>query len=513
MNRRTVVMVILDGWGIGRKDGSNPIHIAKPPTIDWIKHNHYSGSLQASGIAVGLPWEEEGNSEVGHLTLGAGRVIYQSFPRITLAIRNGTFYKNPMLLAALRHGTDNNSRIHLVGLLSSGHVHSSMEHLQALVRLVKSEGIANERLNLHLFTDGIDSPPKSAIDLLNKLLADNPGLRIASVCGRYFAMDRDFHTDRTEKAYNALTGSPAANRPTGKNAAQYITSFYAGGLTDEFVEPALLLEDGTIQKGDSAIFFNFREDSMRQLTEMFVNAELPDVLLTTFTNYSQKFSLPVAFPQEVIDNPLGKVLSDNGRVQLRLAESERYAHVTYYFNGYREPPFKNEYRAVIPSRTTARPEEFPELMAPEITARAISAISERVYDFILINYANPDLMAHTGNFDAALKAIEVVDSQIAELVKAVYATGAVMVVTSDHGNIERMIDPLTGVIETKHDDSPVPIYIVAKDWERLRDDFDVESGEKESAGVLSDVAPSILEILGLPQPAEMSGVSLLKLLV
>jgi 2,3-bisphosphoglycerate-independent phosphoglycerate mutase len=512
MNRQTVVMVVMDGWGIGHKDGSNPIYVAKPPTIEWIKHNHYSGSLQASGIAVGLPWQEEGNSEVGHLTLGAGRIIYQSFPRITLAIRNGTFFKNPMLLSAIRHSVDNNSRLHLVGLLSDGNVHSSFEHLQALIRLIKQEGIANERLNIHLFTDGIDSLQKGSVELLGRLTSEYPGLRIASVSGRYFAMDRDLHMDQTEKAYNAIIGSQSANRSPNKKASDYISEFYSTGLTDEFVEPTLLIESGAVRKNDSVILFNFREDSIRQLTEMLVGSQIPNLLLTTLTNYSQRFTLPVAFAQENIDNPLGRVLSDNGRVQLRLAESERYAHVTYYFNGYREPPFKNEYRAVIPSRSAARPEEFPELMAPEITARATSAISERAYDFILINYANPDIMAHSGKFDAAVKAIKIVDAQIAELVKATYASNGVLVITSDHGNVEKMLDPLTGVIETKHNDSPVPIYIVAKEWERPRDDFDINNGERESVGVLSDVAPSILEIMGLPKPPEMTGVSFLKLL-
>lgn len=512
MNRKTVVMVILDGWGIGHNDSSNPIYIAKPQTIDWIKHNHYSGSLQASGIAVGLPWQEEGNSEVGHLTLGAGRVIYQSFPRITLAIRDGTFFKNPMLLAAIQHSINNNSRIHLVGLMSEGNVHSSFEHLQALVRLVEQEGVANERLNLHLFTDGIDGPPKGAVGLLSKLTAKNHSLRIASISGRYFAMDRDLHVDRTQKAYDVITGSKSANRVTDKSASEYVYNFYSNGLTDEYVEPALFMEDGAVGKNDSVIMFNFREDSIRQLTEMLISSHIPGLSLTTFTTYSQKFNLPVAFPQENIDNPIGRVLSDNGRIQLRLAESERYAHVTYYFNGYREPPFKNEYRAVIPSRSTARPEEFPELMAPEITARAVSAIGERAYDFILINYANPDIMAHAGNFEAAVKAIKIVDAQVAELIKAVYASDGVLIITSDHGNVERMIDPLTGRIETQHNDSPVPIYIVAKAWERHRDDIDVEIGEKEGIGVLADVAPSVLEILGLPKPPEMTGLSFLKLL-
>ncbi len=505
-------MVVLDGWGIGRRDESNPIHVANPPTIEWIKHNHYSGSLQASGIAVGLPWQEEGNSEVGHLTLGSGRIIYQSFPRITLAVRSGAFFKNTVLLSAIRHSIDNNSRLHLVGLLSDGNVHSSFEHLEALIHLVEQEGVANGRLNLHLFTDGVDGPQKGSVELLSKLSPDTPGLRIASISGRYFAMDRDLHMDRTSKAYNAIIGSPQASHIPDKSAPDYISEFYSNGLTDEFVEPALLIEDGAVRENDSVILFNFREDSIRQLTEMFIGSHIPNLSLTTFTNYSQKFSLPVAFPQEKIENPLGRVLSDSGRVQLRLAESERYAHVTYYFNGYREPPFKNEYRAVIPSRSVARPEDFPELMAPEITGRAVSAIGERAYDFILINYANPDIMAHTGKFDAAVKAIKIVDAQIAELVKAVYAADGVLVITSDHGNVEKMIDPLTGAIETKHDDSPVPIYIVAKEWERPRDDFDIDDGEKESVGVLSDVAPSILNIMGLPKPPEMTGVSFLRLL-
>lgn len=505
-------MVILDGWGIGRKDNSNPIHVANPKTIDWIRRNHYSGSLQASGIAVGLPWEEEGNSEVGHLSLGAGKIIYQSFPRITLAIRDGSFFKNPLLLAATRHGVNNNSNIHIAGLLSSGNVHSSFEHLEALIKLVKEEGVAMGKVNLHLFTDGIDGPQKESTQLIEKLTSHFPEIRIASISGRYFAMDRDLQLERTEQAYNAMTGSPKA-RHISKPATAYISDFYAStGLTDEFIEPAILIEDGAIKENDSLIMFNFREDSIRQLAEMIVGKHTPNLLVTTFTDYNPKLALPVAFPQQKIDNPLGKVLADRGLVQFRLAESERYPHVTYYFNGYREPPFNNEYRAVIPSRTDARPEERPELMAPEITARAVQAISEGGYDFILINYANPDIMAHSGNFNAAVKAVTIVDAQIAELVKAVYASGGVLIITSDHGNIEVMVDPLTGIIETKHNDSPVPIYIVAKQWESPREEWYVEEGEKQSIGVLSDVAPSILEMMGIPKPPEMLASSFLRLL-
>ena len=537
MARRTVVMVILDGWGLGRKDASNPIYVANLQTVDWIKHNFPSGTLQASGIAVGLPWGEEGNSEVGHLTLGAGKVIYQHFPRISLAIRNGSFAKNEVLHAAIKHAKEKNSRLHLIGLLTENNVHASFEHLQALVRLARQEAVPADHLNLHLFTDGVDGSPKCNASMLKKLISENPGLRpadsasvatpakeaagygtakaglrIASIGGRFWGMDRDMHWDRTQKAYDTITGAVNAPRLPGKNPVEYIQEFYAKDLTDTFVEPALFIEDGKVTADDSIIFFNFREDSIRQIVETFIKAKISGLLMTTLTQYSEKFNLPVVFQPEKVTDPLGKVLSDNGRVQLRLAESDKYAHVTYFFNGYREPPFKNEYRVLIPSRSVARADDFPEMMAREITARAVSGISENAYDFILINYANPDIIAHTGNFDATVKAVKTVDAQLSELIKAIYAVNGILIATSDHGNAERLLDPRTGAAETKHDTSPVPVYLIAREWERPRDEFDIATSERESIGVLSDVAPTILEIMGIQKPAEMTGVSFLKLL-
>lgn len=504
MGKRTLVVVILDGWGIGHKDKSNPIYVKNPGVIEYIKRHFPAGSLQASGIAVGLPWGEEGNSEVGHLTLGAGKVLYQHFPRISLAIKDGSFFENEILVSAFLHAEKNNSSVNLIGLVTEGNVHAALEHLRALIKMAELQNLP--RLNLHLITDGKDGPPQGAMDLINGL----GNVRVASLSGRYFAMDRDLNLDRTERAYKAMTHeTPESGFETPEDL---LNTYYSRGLSDEVIEPTLFLEGGKVSENDSLIFFNFREDSMRQLTEMFIKSPLKNLKIITFTKYGDKFNVPVAFPSEPITNPLGKVLSDNGKIQLRLAETEKYAHITYFFNGFREPPFLNEYRVLIPSRSVVRQDEFPEMMAKEITLRATSAIGEGAYDFILINYANADTIAHTGNFDAALRAVQVLDEQINELMKLVLDTQGIMIITSDHGNIERMINIQTGLPETKHDPSPVPIYLIAKEYEMSKDETLVESIEKESVGVLSDVTPTILELMGLPVPPEMTGVSLLRTL-
>jgi 2,3-bisphosphoglycerate-independent phosphoglycerate mutase len=505
MIKRTVVMAVLDGWGIGRGDNSNPIHVANPQYLDYIKRHYLAGTIQASGIAVGLPWGEEGNSEVGHLTLGAGKVLYQHYPRISLLIRDGNFFKNEVLLQAVNHTQANDSNLHLVGLLTEGNVHSSLEHLQALLKLADEEGVSRDKLFLHLFTDGRDSSPQSALTLLSKL----GQVKIATISGRFYAMDRE-RIDRAKAAYDVIVGHA---QPSHYNSAkEAIEDFYKRNYTDEYIEPVLLDQSGTIKSGDSVVFFNFREDRMRQLVSLFASNREKDTYICTFTKYSDKIDFPAAFPPDKVINPLGKVLSDNGLTQLRIAETEKYAHVTFFFNGLHEPPYPNEFRVLIPSRNVSSHDQFPEMRAPEITERALAAISERGYNFILVNYANGDMVAHTGNFDAAVKAVKTVDEQIGILLKAIRNTDSVLIITSDHGNIERMMDPQTGLPETKHDLSPVPIYVVANEFERTKDDFETSKIEKENIGVLGDVAPTILELLDTPKPQEMMGISLLKLL-
>ncbi|HEY4475756.1 MAG TPA: 2,3-bisphosphoglycerate-independent phosphoglycerate mutase [Candidatus Paceibacterota bacterium] len=516
--KKNVVLVVLDGWGIGRHDYTNPLFVAKPKNLSEIKTRYLYGSLQSSGIAVGLPWDEEGNSEVGHLTIGAGKVIYQHFPRITLSIQRGDFFKNPVLLEGFAHAKKNNSAVHLAGLLTEGNVHASLEHLRALIMLAKKN--ACEKLFFHFFTDGKDSPPKSVKNLLEKVadfIKESGVGAVASLSGRYYALDRDSHWDRTEKTYAALTGKGQIF----KNPGERIDEYYRRGLTDEFIEPFMVgSEPHPIQGSDALIFFDFREDSIRQIASSFIvknfkefpTGDFKNLYVATMTSYSDRFSAPVAFPNETVDNPLGKILADQGLLQLRIAETEKYAHVTYFFNGYREKPFKNEYRILIPSKNVARHDEFPEMMAKEIGARVTESVAEEQFSFILANFANPDMIAHTGNYDAAIQAIMTVDEEIGKIWKACLEKDAALLITSDHGNIEMMIDPFTGRPETKHDPNLVPFYLVGKGFESHKSEEGGEAAENEAAGILSDVTPTILELLHIPKPTEMTGESLLRLL-
>jgi 2,3-bisphosphoglycerate-independent phosphoglycerate mutase len=517
MSTKSVVLVILDGWGIGSWDKSNPIYAAAPKNIAYLKANFPSGALQASGIAVGLPWGEEGNSEVGHLSMGSGKILYQNYPRISLAIRDGSFFKNEILEEAAEHVRKNNSSLNLFGLLTEANVHASLEHLDALIKFAEQGKI---NFNLHLITDGRDSPPQSALGLLPKM----PKEKLASIAGRYYAMDRDKRWDRTEAAYKVLIGEGQ----TTDDLENHIKKTYERGLNDEYVEPIGLISQigligpiGPIKDNDALIFFNFREDRMRQMTEAFINKnfdkfptkKFSNLYIATMISYDDKFQVPVVFPFGKITNPLSKTLSDSGKTQFKIAETEKYAHITYFFNGQEEKPFKNEYRVLVPSKKILRYDEFPEMMAQEITNRAVEAIEEGVYDFILINYANPDILGHTGNFQAAVEAIKIVDEQIGKITKAALSRDATLVITSDHGNVEKMVDPATGMPETKHDPSLVPIYLVSKNYERHRSEAEIRRSERESVGVLSDIAPTILELLGMPKPKEMTGSSLLKFLL
>src|SRR3989344_3385989 len=444
--KKIVILAILDGWGIGASDDTNPIFMSQPPNINYIKSHYPAGALTASGVAVGLPWGEEGNSEVGHSIIGTGKVIYQHYPRITLSIREGKFYQNESLKKAFDHAKENNSYVNMVGLLSDGNVHSSLEHLDSLLKFAEMEGIKN--IKLHLFADGRDSAPKTILGLLNKV----PKKLIRSIGGRFYGMDRDRHWDRTERAYNVLTGQ---GTPV-PNFEEEIKKFLEENPSEEYLPPMLTgNENGGIKDNESVIFFNYREDRGRQLVSAFVTkdfgnftlAPLKNVYMVSMTMYSDKFNMPVAFPAEIAENPLGKILSDAGKMQVRLAETEKYAHITYFFNGYRDTPFKNEYRILVPSRNIEHHDEHPEMMATEITSRAINLMNEGVFDFILINYANPDIIAHTGNFDAAMRAIKCIDENLGELTNAALAVNAALIITSDHGNVERMRNPATGTVK------------------------------------------------------------------
>lgn len=525
--KQTIILVILDGWGVGKANETNPIYIANPPVINYIQNNFPSGALQASGIAVGLPWEEEGNSEVGHLTIGAGKVLYQHFPRILLAIKDGSFFENEMFKKAFVHSRENKSAVHLIGLLADGNVHASLRHLTALIAMAKEQYC--EKLYLHLWSDGRDSPPKSFLTILERLKKEIIDARqpsdisrepvIASVAGRYYAMDRNEHWDRTNKAYNVLTG----NSPTASSVESAISEDYSKKLDDEFIEPNVIGEPHPINSGDSLIFFNFREDSMRQITAPFLDKnfdkfpikKIDNVFIVTMTEYDKKFPINVAFPNEVVAHPLGKILADNKKTQLRIAETNKYAHVTYFFNGLKEESYEGESRILVPTQNVVRQDIHPEMMARAITDRAILAINENRFDFILINYANADIIAHTGNYPAVIEAIKVLNTELERLLTVAYPQKHTIVITADHGNAEVLLDPKTGNPETKHNISPVPFYLI--DY-RFKKEPGAVSRESSGIalpifGILSDVAPTILDLMKLPKPPEMTGQSLLEQLI
>ncbi|MEK7566275.1 MAG: 2,3-bisphosphoglycerate-independent phosphoglycerate mutase [Patescibacteria group bacterium] len=514
---RSVILIILDGWGIGADDFSNPIRLVNPPIMNSLKKRYPYGTLQASGITVGLPWGEEGNSEVGHLNIGAGRILYQNFPRITLSIKDGSFYENEILKKTLEYAKSNNSSLNLIGLLSDACVHSSFEHLLALLEAAKKNDFPLEKINLHLITDGRDSSPESAVEFINKI--PEPFLKqIASLGGRYYAMDRDSHWDRTQKYYNAITGQGG----TIDDYQMHIKSTYSRKLNDEYIPPTLIgPQDRSIKNNDAVIFFNFREDRMRQIVRCFIEKDFnhfpikqfSNLFVTTMVSYKDEFTAPVLFPAEKVLTPLGKVLEENNKIQWRIAETEKYAHVTYFFNGQEESPFKGEYRVLVPSKISFRYDQHPEMMAGEITSRLLEAIKEKVYDFILVNFANPDIIAHTGNFEATAEAIRVIDAQIEKIYASAIENNSFLIITSDHGNAERLIDPKTGTPETKHDPNPVPFYLIAKEFERQNTDQYVHQAEHSQVGVLADVAPTILELMKIPKPPEMTGHSLIKLIL
>ena len=520
---KRVCLVILDGWGIGREDFSNPIYQAGTPHIDEIKKYYPSTTLQASGIAVGLPFNEAGNSEVGHLTLGTGQVLYQYVVRISQSINNGTFFQNPALLEAYSHAKNNHSTLHLIGLLSENIVHSSYEHLMALIDLANQQKI--EKVNLHLFTDGRDSAPTSGKELIKKLLHDlalkDKG-QIVTISGRFYGMDRDKNYNRTQKCYDVLVFGK------GKiitEPIKYLNDSYENGVTDEFVTPALVNNQSNqapIQDNDALIFFNFREERMRQLAETFANPEFNafpikkfnNLKIATFTKYRDDFPFSVAFPPQQILITLSKILSDNNKRQLHLAETEKYAHVTYFFDGLKEQPNPGEYWVIIPSIKTLHLENYPQLRAPEISTRLLQAFEENIYDFILVNYANPDLIGHTGNFKAGIECAKIIDTEIQKIITQGLKFNYTIIITADHGNLEQMLNPLSGEMETEHNTSLVPFYLIGNQLKLSSPRLltDIKNIERSSGGMLADVSPTILSLLGIPIPKEMTGQNLLKFL-
>lgn len=502
--------MILDGWGVNPRAEGNAILEAATPHMDSLAERYPSTTISISGLDVGLPDGQMGNSEVGHMHLGSGRVIYQDLTLIHRAIDDGSFFSNRIFRDALGAAKMVGGRLHLMGLLGDGGVHSHQRHLEALVEVGNREKM--DRIFLHLFLDGRDTPPNSAPEFLRQLQAKikgYPTVRIATLSGRYYAMDRDRRWERTEKAYLALTEGVGVQ---ASSALEAIEKSYQNEITDEFVLPTVIQEsfpEAAVRDGDAVVFFNFRADRARQLTRAFTEEgfeEFPRkrrvawASFVTMTEYDKSFDLPVAFPPRELTNILGEVASRQGVRQLRIAETEKYAHVTYFFNGGQEKKFPLEDRILVPSaKEVATYDLKPEMKAPEITQRLIEALRERRYGLVIVNYANADMVGHSGNFAATVRACEVVDRCVGDVIRAVLEQNGRAIVTGDHGNAEQMIDYGTGNIHTAHTSNPVPLILVDEDLKscRLR------------SGTAIDVAPTILSLFGIAPPTEMTGRSLI----
>jgi 2,3-bisphosphoglycerate-independent phosphoglycerate mutase len=473
-----VALVILDGWGCASPGPGNAVELADTPTFDRLWHTHPHMTLDASGEAVGLPPGQMGNSEVGHLTIGSGRVLFQDLMRVNKSIEDGSFFENPALLGAFERG----ERVHLLGLVSYGGVHSHIDHLRALLRF------GPEKTRIHAFTDGRDVSPHAAVNDLAELPAD----RIATVSGRYYAMDRDQRWERTNRAFDAIclgVGEKA------DDPIEAVRRSYERGITDEFIEPITFSGRPRLQPGaDTAIFFNFRPDRARQLTLKLIEA---GVDITTMTRYRADLDVPVAFPEQEVRETIAEVLSEHGVRQLHVAETEKYAHVTYFLNGGREAEWEGETRVLVPSPRDVPSYDFkPEMAAREVTARFVDEIARGGYGFAVLNFANPDMVGHTGSIPAAVKAVETVDGCLGEVIEAVDRAGGVSLVTADHGNAEQMLAADGESLHTAHTTNPVPL-IVTDSQVTLRD-----------TGELADLAPTLLGFMGIEQPLQMTGKSL-----
>jgi len=505
MKKKTIALIILDGWGYSESAESNAIMAANKPNWDNLWENYPHTLISGSGTDVGLPDQQMGNSEVGHLNLGSGRVVYQDFSRISKAITDGEFQQNPAISKAINSAIENDKAIHIMGLLSDGGVHSHIDHIKAVMKLADEKG-AN-KIYLHGFLDGRDTPPKSAQQYIDEIDELGSG-RIASLIGRYYAMDRDNRWDRVELAYKMLTESDEGEH--FDNATEALAAAYDRGENDEFVKPSLIGEPVKIEAGDAVIFMNFRADRAREITRAFVDTDFEGfareskIALADFvmlTQYADSIDTACAYHPVRLAKVLGEHLQDLGKTQLRIAETEKYAHVTFFFSGGVEQPFEGEDRELIPSPKVATYDLQPEMNAPLLTDKFVAAIESNQYDFIICNFANPDMVGHTGNFEATVKAIEALDSCIARIIKSLQENGGEAMITADHGNAEKMSDHQTGQPHTAHTNFLVPFIYVGR-----------KAKVTTNKGVLSDVAPSLLSIAGLPIPKEMTGKPLMEVI-
>jgi 2,3-bisphosphoglycerate-independent phosphoglycerate mutase len=514
---RPVALIVLDGWGYRVEKEGNAIALASTPTWDAVWRHPARTLLEASGLRVGLPRGQIGNSEVGHLNLGAGRVVMQDLVRISSAIEDGSFFTNPAFLSACEAVRQSGGTLHLMGLLGSGGVHAIDQHLFALIDLAIQQKVP--RVAIHAFMDGRDTMPRSGLGYMEELLAhiesrtgsaaerSITSVNVATVSGRYYAMDRDKRWQRTELAYRAIVQGIGS---TSSSPLDAIRRSYDADVTDEFIIPVVITRNdepvSIMQDGDAVIGVNYRADRMRQIIRTLTDpsfsefdvSKRPHVFVATLTSYDQTFNLPVAFLPQSMANIMAEVLSKNGRTMLKTAETEKYAHVTYFFNGGRETPFPGEDRVLIPSQKVATYDLMPEMSAPGITDTLCRAIEAKSHDFILCNYANADMVGHSGSIEATVRAVETVDQCLARVIRSAEATGTRLLITADHGNAEMMIDPATGGPHTAHTTNPVPLVAMHDD--------SVKS--LRSNGALCDVAPTILRMMGIGQPSEMTGANL-----
>lgn len=506
---RPVALIIMDGWGIREMAEGNAVVLGNTPNYDRWNREGERTVLDASGEAVGLPEGQMGNSEVGHLNLGAGRIVYQDLTRINLAIREGTFTKNETLVEAIEGVKERGGKLHLIGLLGDGGVHSHSSHLYALLAAAETHGV--EPI-IHLISDGRDTPQQSGLgfaEQLEEYLEMHPGI-IATICGRYYTMDRDKRWERTGKGYRLIVNHESDDDLQAPSATAALQEAYENDTTDEFILPVAIDvgdKDVKVEAGDCLLFTNFRADRLRQLVTVFVDpnfdgfdrGDVEGLHYVTMTKYQEEFDVPVLFPDVDIVNPLAEVLSKAGRKQFHAAETEKYAHVTYFFNGGKEQQFEGEDRHLEPSPKVATYDLQPEMSAQPLTEAILKRIAEYDDDFILINFANPDMVGHTGSLEAAIKAVETVDNCTAKVVQAINDKGGVALVTADHGNCERMIDLETGNPHTYHTTQPVALFVLGDGYHDLR-----------PRGKLADVAPTVLDLLGVEQPREMTGQSVIQ---